>query len=53
MEYKVKTMFNKNQIIQESGFDDLRADIVRKVIDLQDAGVRDALIKLGWTPPKE
>jgi len=26
---------------------------VEKIIELQDKGVREALIALGWTPPKE
>jgi hypothetical protein len=31
--------------------DDTMTIISRTVMDAQDAGVREALIKLGWTPP--
>ena len=32
---------------------DIMTVISRTVMDLQEAGIREALIKLGWTPPKE
>lgn len=53
MEYKVKTQFNRDMIIQSSGFDgpDYHAEMTRRIINLQDDGVEQALIKLGWTPP--
>ena len=53
-EYKVKTSFDASTIIQESGFfgSDVIGSTARKAIDLQEQGVRDALIALGWTPPK-
>jgi hypothetical protein len=31
--------------------DDIFGQHIRQVIQLQDAKVREALIKLGWTPP--
>jgi hypothetical protein len=34
-------------------FDDIMTVISRKVLDLQEAETRNALIRLGWTPPKE
>jgi len=36
---------------QDSG-DKIDLTIEAKVIDLREKGLRDALIKLGWTPPK-
>lgn len=56
-EIKVVTKFNKYLIesrlegvgIEQFGF----GKISRKIINLQDEGVREALIKLGWTPPKD
>jgi len=48
----VNTKFNKDLIIQETGFSgsDRNSDMARNVIQLQEQGVREALIKLGWTP---
>ena len=31
---------------------DLRKEILCRVIDTQDQQIREALIKLGWTPPQ-
>jgi len=53
-EYKVTTKYNKGLILQETSFpgqDDIR-DISTNIIKLQEGGVREALIKLGWTPPE-
>ena len=52
--YEVNTKFNKDLIIQETGFSgsDRNSDMARNVIQLQEQGVREALIKLGWTPPE-
>lgn len=49
----VRTMFNDNRIVQEvyETFDRDSRLLIRHVLDLQEAGARDALIKLGWTPP--
>lgn len=55
---KVNTTINKDSILQHTYFDvedrDLNSvqnTLCRQVINLQEQGVREALIKLGWTPP--
>lgn len=50
---EVKTEFSKDMITQEliGHSTDIHDVMMRQVIRLQDQGVRDALIKLGWTPP--
>lgn len=52
----IKTAFNADRIEvvteQNDGFGNVHT-IARKVIRLEDAAVREALIKLGWTPPGE
>lgn len=52
--YEVSTKFNKDLIVQETGFSgsDQILGMARNVIQLQEQGVREALIKLGWTPPE-
>lgn len=30
---------------------DIRGEIYRRVVNTQDAQIREALIKMGWTPP--
>ena len=35
-----------------TGFDGLVASYARNIIDTKDKTIREALIKLGWTPPK-
>jgi len=50
-EYTVTVKYNKHMIELESGFDYRRFDIARKIVNLEDQAVREALIKLGWTPP--
>ncbi len=50
---KVTTKFNAEEIRQSMVDDnDLIANHVDDVIRLKEQGVIDALIKLGWTPPK-
>lgn len=57
-EYRINTqVFADGKITQQSELVDdhlpsLR-DIARRVIDTQDQQIREALIKLGWTPPGE
>lgn len=57
MNYLIKTTADPaGQIVQETFLEslgDLRQTISRNVMDLQDAGIRAALIKLGWTPPAD
>lgn len=54
-EIKVNTRFNKDIIESEIdyGVIDTRQQVVKNIIKLQEQGVRDALIALGWTPPVE
>jgi len=55
----VHTKYNKDFIINEIFCDDnhwdvgLFAWVNRKVIDMQEDGIRQALIAMGWTPPIE
>lgn len=51
---KINTYFNKDRIELEevSEMDGIRTRIVRQVIELKEKSVRDALIALGWLPPK-
>lgn len=47
---EVKTSYNDTCITQETRFS---GDLIKlKVMFLQEEGIREALIKLGWTPPK-
>lgn len=56
MRYAVKTSFSKDQIEQDLLLhDDLNKTVKKistEVMNLRDSGVREALIKLGWTPPE-
>lgn len=55
MKFRVDTRFNQDKIEQDFIFDDgvRLKKLTREVFDLKEKGVRDALIKLGWTPPDE
>lgn len=46
---RVETKYSES-IIEQATISPM-GDIVQQVIRLQDEGVRDALVKLGWTPP--
>lgn len=50
----VKTEFCKDLIRQEVSIigNDMVTRLVQQIIQLQDEGISQALIKLGWTPPK-
>ena len=53
---EVRTIYDRNFISQdliavENG--NIREVLMTRLINLQDAGVRAALIKLGWTPPRQ
>lgn len=39
--------------IQITEYDDWTGKVVRQIINTKEQMVRDALIRLGWTPPKE
>lgn len=52
-EIKIITRYDKDQIRQEVRMDEHYSfsNIVEQVMFLKDEGVKEALIKLGWTPP--
>lgn len=54
-EIKVVTSFNEWSICSEiKGLDgNPIGRMARQIVDLQNEGVRQALIELGWTPPKD
>ena len=55
MRIEVKSEIKNNDIILDTKLTDARTDyemkLSRKIIETEDAMVREALIKLGWTPP--
>ena len=57
MNFQVKTTIQDQVIVQEVHFDcglnETVSKIRHQVIDLQEEGIRKALMLLGWTPPKE
>ena len=54
---KVKTEFSNDLIVQNAmvvyPVDNTVREMTRQIINLQEDGVRTALVKMGWTPPKE
>lgn len=52
-EVKIQTWFNDEEIQQQVFWPGRREDTARQIIRLQEQGVREALIKLGWTPPAD
>jgi len=54
LSYKIDTVIDINDhIILQSLIDDQKNVISRWVLDTREQGIREALIKLGWTPPKD
>lgn len=56
MRYTVKTNHNAEGTIVQTVLaegHDWKAVISREIVHTQDAQVRQALIALGWTPPRE
>ena len=53
--YDIKAAFNLDQIelITEFRAGDKVLDIQRRVFELHEQTIKDALVKLGWTPPLE
>ncbi len=51
----VETNIEENKIIQEmsSQHFDARQRISRQIIDVSEHQIREALINMGWTPPKD
>lgn len=52
---EVKTDIYQDQIIQEINLKlhELSTQIARQVTDIHEQHVKEALIKLGWTPPEQ
>lgn len=54
-EYIVRTKTFDKSIVQESGYADERGELARgfsrRVVSLEDEGIKQSLMKLGWTPP--
>lgn len=51
-EIRVKTFFNHYEIVQHTVIENSHLDeLTKRVLSLQEDGVRKALIELGWTPP--
>ena len=54
---KVITKFNTDHIQQDVMYEDALGNVTQmaatQIVKLQDEGVRQALIKLGWTPPDD
>ena len=57
MRVEVETKFNKEIIEQNTVIKDHSGKTVEKlateIVFLREQGIREALIALGWTPPKE
>lgn len=59
MRVKVETNFNGNTIDVHTYYENLENEmgrspiqtITRKIINLEEDAIKEALIKLGWTPP--
>lgn len=55
LEYEVKMLREGSRITAElTGpglFDNVRETIYRRVADAEEAGVKQALIEMGWSPP--
>jgi len=53
---EVKTeCFGHSKIVQDTTavLNDVRGNTTRQIINLQEEQIRETLIYLGWTPPKE
>ena len=53
MRYNIDTKVIDKDIISTVSTEDPMEVITRKIIRTQDDQIRQALITLGWTPPKE
>lgn len=57
MKYEIRTTAQNGllgvqvDMVSQDLYEDVRATITRQVIDTYDQSVREALVKLGWTPP--
>ncbi|MFA6972807.1 MAG: hypothetical protein WC208_15595 [Gallionella sp.] len=53
--YGIDTIVIDEKILQGfySEYDNIRTNLIRSVFDTGEQQVRDALISLGWTPPKK
>lgn len=54
LKYEVETLVKDDSILQSvySDFEDVREKMFSELLDLREAATREALIKLGWTPPE-
>jgi len=52
-ETKVKDGNIELKTYMDSNFNNTRTLINKKLIDMQDEAIKNALIALGWTPPKD
>ena len=52
--YEVETLIKDDTILQAvySDFEGVRERLFSELLDLREAATREALIKLGWTPPE-
>ena len=52
--YEVETLVKDDTILQAvySDFEGVRERLFSEILDLREAETREALIKLGWTPPE-
>ena len=52
--YEVETLVKDDTILQAvySDFEGVRERLFSEILDLREAATREALIKLGWTPPE-
>lgn len=54
--FEIKTQVIDNAIIEQETLSivhDYKEQVVRQLFDTREKQIREALIKLGWTPPKE
>lgn len=57
MKYIISAQIDDHKIIMSTvtehgpGLDNIAAAVIRQVVDTQDQVIREALIKMGWTPP--
>lgn len=56
MEYKLKTDIYEDSIICQTLYAEIQpvhTKIMQDIVNLRDEQVKEALIKLGWTPPNK
>ncbi|MDX9695384.1 MAG: hypothetical protein RBT49_06300 [Bacteroidales bacterium] len=57
MKYKITTNIKENRFIEseivEMDYDDVVHHTMKYILDVKEEQVKQALIKLGWIPPKD